>query len=188
MTTLISQIVCGSSQEKNKTFAERPMRLRPVINIEQVKVNWTIIDRLFKAFQSKDADAILAAYSAKCQFNHPLIGCMSKDEFSKAVQIFIRETPDYELAFQINHVSAKRVEVEWTMTHIFHLTGRIIKQNGKTTCFLSANSVVRQIDQFDRRIWSRQAMGVTGLVLSFVPGWKSFIERELRNTLGISAR
>jgi limonene-1,2-epoxide hydrolase len=193
MTALTSHsaaghLAAGLLLKKRNTDAAAPaVRFRPSIDIEQVRTNWTLVEQLFKAFQSKDVDAILGAYSEDCQVDHPLIGRMSKDDFSRALLTFIRETPDYALEFQINHVGAKRVEAEWTMTHVFHLTGKTIRLSGTTTYLLSANRITRQIDQFDRRGWSRQAMGVTGLCLSFVPGWRSFIERELRQALGITA-
>jgi hypothetical protein len=186
MIALRSHITVGSQKEKDGSVKAPTTGFQPIFDTEHVKANWTLVEQLFKAFQSKDTDAIFATYAADCQFDHPLIGRLSKNEFSMAIRAFMRATPDYELAFQINHTDAKRVDVEWTITHIFHLTAKVIKQHGTTTCFLSNNRIVQQIDKFDRRAWSRQAMGMTGLVLSFVPGWRSFIERELRRALGIS--
>jgi ketosteroid isomerase-like protein len=186
MTALISKAAPYQAHRNANPSQTTARRFRPSIDIEQVRANWTLVEQHYKAIQAKDADAILAVYAADCRIDHPLIGRMSKDEFSKAVQAFIRQTPDYELEFQISHAGAQRVDAEWALTHVFHLTGRTIRLAGATTYFLSANRITRHIDQFDRRAWSRQAMGMTGLVLSFVPGWRSFVERELRRALGIS--
>jgi SnoaL-like domain len=186
MSTLFSSASSLPPQRASSASAGLALRFRPSIAVEQVRMNWTLVEQHFKAIQARDADAILAAYAPDCRVEHPLIGHMSKEQFARALRTFMGQTPDYRLDFQINHAGAHQVEAEWTLEHQFHLTGRRIQLCGTTTYVLAANSISRQIDRFDRRVWSRQALGFTGLVLAYVPGWGHFIERELRQALGIA--
>jgi hypothetical protein len=42
------------------------------------------------------------------------------------------------------------------------------------------HGIERQIESTDRFVWSRQAFGAKALVLAWLPGWRSFLEAELR--------
>jgi hypothetical protein len=186
MTTLAQALPTRSGRTRPAP-AERRL-FRPTIEIEQVRASWTTVEQLFKAAQARDPDAILLAYAEEALIDHPLLGSLSRADYAAALTAFLQETPDYELTFQINHAGIDHAEAEWTLSYVFHATGRSIVTKGETAFRLSGLRIIHQRDDFDRRDWSRQALGLSGFVLSFVPGWRAFLERELRRSLSLGER
>ena len=183
MTTLATST--GHHERASPEAARTTSRLsfRPTVDVEQVRANWTTVEQLLLALEAGDAEAVLSRYDAHARIDHPLLGALTRDEFAVALRTFLRQTPERELSYQINHAGADRVETEWTLTNVFHASGRTVRLQGATTFVLSGLRITRQTDQFDRRDWSRQALGLTGLALSFVPGWRGYLRRELRSVL-----
>jgi hypothetical protein len=154
-------------------------------DVEQARASWTNIHQLLEAIRMRNTDAALAPFSPDCVFENPLIGQVSKAEFAKAIRTLFSQRSVFDLVSQINSANTEKVEVEWIFTHHFQPTDRSVRLQGHTDYLLSSNRIIRQIDFFDRRSWSRQALGLKGLTLSFIPGWRLFLEHELRRTLDI---
>jgi ketosteroid isomerase-like protein len=157
-------------------------------DVEQARASWTTVEQLFHATRTRDADAMLAAYAEDAVIGHPLLGRLTKGAYAAALQVFLRQTPVYELTFQINRAGIDSVEAEWALAYVFQSTGRAIRTEGESRFQIAATRIVRQHDDFDRREWSRQALGFSGYILSFVPGWRSFLERELRQAFANADR
>ncbi len=188
MNAVISKSTIYPRGQRARQPLEASARRHAFVEIEQVKACSEHIEHLFAAIKARDVEAILGAYAPDCRIDHPLVGKMTKFQFSTAILAFFRQTPDFQLECQVIHADTQCVETQWTLTHAFHLTGRMITLGGTTTYLLSERKIKRQTDRFDRRAWSWQALGMTGLLLSFMAGWRSFVERELREALGMPRR
>lgn len=164
-------------------------RGRPSIDIEQMRAAWVTAERLFCALQGGDADALIRFYEPDADFYHPLLGRLRGAQIGSAWRSFLALTPDFGITFRIEQVGPGAAEVSWRQTYRFHLTARPIVITGTSQFLLRRQGaevlIAQQIDRCDRRLWSRQALGLKGFVLSFLPGWRTFVENELRLTLDV---
>jgi ketosteroid isomerase-like protein len=159
--------------------------LRPPVDALQRFASRALVEQLFLALREGETDALLSRYAEHVRIEHPLLGVLDRDEFAAALRSFARRSPGHSLTYAIEDAEGDRVEASWRLNHLFHETGRLVAISGASVFVLAAGRIVRQTDRFDRRDWARQALGLTGLVLSFLPGWRAFLRRELRRSLEI---
>lgn len=167
----------------------QPVHSRPSIDIETMRAAWQVTEHFFGALQRHDVDALVRFYAHEAEFFHPLLGRLTQLQVSAAWRRFVQLTPDLSVRFRIEQVGPGAAEASWTQSYLFHLTGRRVSVSGTSQFLLGRQGgrlqIIKQIDQCDRRQWSRQALGMKGLLLSFVPGWRTFVENELRLTLDV---
>lgn len=70
------------------------------------------------------------------------------------------------------------VEAQWTATYTFSATGRRVVNvvTSRMQIDREAGIIVRQDDSFDFWKWSRQALGVPGILL----GWTGFLQAKVQ--------
>lgn len=70
------------------------------------------------------------------------------------------------------------VEAQWTATYTFSVTGRRVVNvvTSRLQIDVEAGVIVRQDDSFDFWKWSRQALGVPGILL----GWTGFLQAKVQ--------
>lgn len=161
--------------------------LRPPVDALQRFASRVVVEQLFAALREGETEALLSRYAEHARIEHPLLGVLGRDEFAAALKSFARRSPDHSLTFAIEDAEAEGVTASWRLSHLFHETGRLVAISGVSVFVLAAGQIVRQTDRFDRRDWAWQALGLTGLALSFLPGWRGFLRRELRHSLEIDS-
>jgi SnoaL-like domain len=170
---------------KKKHRDDRRDAWRPTIDIEQVRASWNRADQLFTAIACQDAAAIQNAYADNAELRHAIVGSLSGPDIKTAWRRFLARTPDLTLSFQICHAGVATAEIVWTLQHRFFENNRPIVIDGTTLLRFSEGRIAFQRDSFSRRDWFRQALGLKGLILSFIPGWSKFLEFEVRRSLDL---
>ena len=171
-----------------ETTTDYAKRYRPSINVERVRLSWNRAHEHFSAFKAGDTDTVLAGYSHAATIHHSLLGKLTSDEIGRAVRGFQRTTRTRAFVFHVERAGVDTAEISWTWSHDFLPTGRRVMMEGETRFLFSSAGIEQQIETIDRRAWSRQALGLKGAVLSLLPGWRSFVEAELRRTMDMDSR
>lgn len=179
MTTAAIPSSIGVSSEAE------PSRWRPSIEVEQVRASWNRADQLFRAIRFRDVTRAVAAYASEAQIMHPIVGKLTKDQLSGALTVFINRTKTYELHHEIRLAGPASAHVAWSIDHVLFVTGRRVRISGVSELVFEGDRIVLHRDYLSVRDWSRQALGLKGLVLSWIPSWSRFVAREMRCSLGI---
>ncbi|MCZ8181486.1 MAG: nuclear transport factor 2 family protein [Beijerinckiaceae bacterium] len=156
-------------------------------NASHVEAIYTRSCALFEALQSGAIDAVRAAYLPEAVLEHPVLGGLHGPEIDQYWATFLKRTPDFVLDFTITHVVGSIAVAEWSAAYTFFETGRPMRLAGLSVLTLQDGLVKHHEERFDRRAWSYQALGLSGLLISCMPGSRSFLRQEARRAFGIDA-
>ncbi len=175
--TALEAIVAGAQPLERLPQAKR---YRPCIDIERARESWDRAHQHFSALGAADLPSLSAGYAPEAVLYHALLGELKGREIAQAAGGFLRQTANRAMAFQVENAAASAAQVGWTASYDFTPTGRRVKIEGTTRLLFGQHGIERQVDTIDRGAWSRQAFGWKGVVLSCLPGWRSFLAAELR--------
>lgn len=134
--------------------------------------------RFYEAFQKGDAATMRACYAPNAHFSDPAFPDLRGDQIGDMWTMLTSRAKDFSLTFEILSARDDRVEVAWEARYPFSRTGRKVVNNVRTEMVFSGDLVQRQTDIFDFHRWSKQALGLPGLLL----GWTSFLQRKVQAT------
>jgi hypothetical protein len=155
-------------------------RYRPSIEIERVRDSWERAHQHFSALQAGDLVSLLHGYADSAVIHHALFGELNGPEIAQAAHGFQRQIANHAITFQVEAAAAGAARIAWSASYDFLPTGRTVLIDGSTRLLLSPRGIESQVETIDRRAWSRQALGLKGTILSLLPGWRRFLEIELR--------
>jgi hypothetical protein len=142
-----------------------------------------VIDRasaLFDAFARCDIAAVAQSYAEDVIVRSPVLGEIGGPSVLRALAVFMKEDPRLALDFTVGAATSDTAIVTWNAKYRFFPTDRDVRHKGRSALVVDNDRVVRQVDTFDLREWASQAIGPAGHVLSYVPGMRGWISKELR--------
>ena len=118
--------------------------------------NRDLITRFYQAFQALDAEAMVACYSEDIVFSDPVFGTLRGADAGDMWRLLTRRAKDFSLTFDQVRADAHSGCAHWVTTYQFSQTGRTV-----------VNDLWR---------WSRQALGMPGMLL----GWSPLLQNKVR--------
>ncbi|MCO7518027.1 nuclear transport factor 2 family protein [Pseudomonas guariconensis] len=138
--------------------------------------NHALICRFYQAFQRLDAEAMVACYSDDIVFTDPVFGTLRGSDVGDMWRLLTTRARDFSLTFDHVHANQDSGCAHWVATYLFSQTGRTVV-NDIQARFVIRNGLIRQHDDsFDLWAWSRQALGLPGLLL----GWSPMLQNKIR--------
>ena len=140
------------------------------------------LDDFYAAFARLDADAMAACYASGAQFDDEVFSLRGHDQVSgmwrmlcEATQARSRDA--WKLSYSGLEADGKTGKAHWETDYRFSASGRKVHNVIDSEFeFNEAGQITRHRDRFDFWGWSRQALGIPGLVL----GWTPFFRRMVR--------
>jgi ketosteroid isomerase-like protein len=139
--------------------------------------NVDLLQRFYLAFARRDYAAMAACYHRHAQFSDevfelrgPHIGAMWR--------MLCTRGEDLRLEFGNLQADDRRGSARWQAWYSFSQTGRKVHNIIAAEFEFRDGLIVRHIDRFDFWRWSRQALGLPGLLL----GWSGKLRRKVRET------
>jgi hypothetical protein len=138
------------------------------------------IERFYTAFARLDADTMQACYAPQATFDDEAFSLRGPREIGGMWHMLCDATKakglaDWKLVFsQVTNNSA-----HWDANYRFSSTGRLVLNRIDASFEFDAQGLItRHTDRFDFWTWSRQALGMPGLLL----GWSPFLRNKVRAT------
>lgn len=139
--------------------------------------NEAIISRFYTAFQQLDYTTMQQCYSEEPIFNDPVFGILQGDEVRAMWEMLCKNAKDFSLQFSnIQHLDEEYSTCDWTAQYAFSKTGRRVVNKIKAHMRIQDGKITEHTDQFDLWKWSRQALGLPGVLF----GWSAFIHNKVR--------
>jgi hypothetical protein len=154
--------------------------------VEQIWNNRSIIERLIRDLAQGQTDGLDALYADDARLVHPILGTLGRAQIEALWLGFIEKTTDLQIYHDCQTIEAEFAGFDWSASFYFQPTGRFVRIDGKTVMSFHEGRIKRQTDFLNMRNFSRQLLGWRGLILSFVPGWRRFLEVEIRQELDVS--
>lgn len=164
----------------------RPLRdTRPTLALVQARRAWHLAGTVLQALKAGDADSLAAAYAPDARMSSPILGLLEGAEIDEALRAHLRRNRGWRFDFRIDNAAPGAAEASWRASYLFCATNRQIEIEGRSRFLFGAHGVELQEDRFNLRDWSRQALGFSGVVLSYLPGWRLFVQDEFKRALGV---
>lgn len=140
--------------------------------------NVDVVRRFYAAFANKDAEGMAACYADNVHFSDQGFPDLNGSEAGDMWRMLTSRSKD--LVVEVSNIRADgndKVLAHWDATYSFGPQQRkVINRIDATFRFNDAGLIVDHVDSFDFWTWSRQALGLPGLLL----GWSPMLKKTVR--------
>lgn len=134
-----------------------------------------LIDTFYRAFQRRDAAAMAACYAGDAHFHDPAFDLHGTD-IGAMWRMLCERGKDLRVEFTNVRADGDSGSADWQAWYSFSASGRPV-HNIVRAQFAFRDGLIREhVDSFDFWRWSRQALGVPGVLL----GWSPFLQKKVR--------
>ncbi len=141
-----------------------------------------LIETFYTAFQRRDGDAMAACYHPEIRFSDPVFPDLRGERAGGMWQMLTGRAKDLKIEFRDVQADDEAGRAHWDASYTFSATGRHVDNHIDATFRFRDGKIVQHDDVFSFWAWSRQALGVPGLLL----GWTPLIQGKVRKTAGVS--
>lgn len=144
--------------------------------------NKATLGRFYAAFALLDPDTMASCYAPEVQFDDEVFSLQGHEQVTGMWHMLCQSMQttgraDWKLNYRAVVADARTGTVQWNATYRFGATGRLVENRIEAQFqFDTEGRIVRHQDQFDFWRWSRQALGMPGLLL----GWSPMMRRQVR--------
>jgi ketosteroid isomerase-like protein len=147
--------------------------------------NEEIIRKFYESFAKNNADGMIACYHDEIEFSDPAFGLLKGADAKNMWKMLVeRAKGNIKIEFKNVVVDEKKGSADWTADYLFSKTGRQVFNEIHAEFEFKDGKIFRHHDTFDLWKWSKQALGIRGLLL----GWSSLIQNKIRQNAKESLR
>jgi hypothetical protein len=147
-----------------------------------MNTNEQTLIRFYSAFAELDANTMASCYAEDAVFDDPAFSLKGRREVGGMWSMLCDATKnkgrqDWRLEFNNVHADDATGRVHWEAHYRFSVTNRVVHNIiDAEFSFTPEGLIFRHKDTFDFWRWSRQALGLGGYVL----GWMPFFRKQMR--------
>lgn len=142
-----------------------------------------IAERFFDAFSVRDYHTMGRMYAPTATFSDPAFPMLSGPEAALMWEMLLMRAQDFSLSYNVTYESDERAQAIWVAHYTFTQTGREVVNRIQTNMVFQAGRIIRHVDHFNFWKWSRQALGMPGLLLGWTPIVKRQVQRQAQESL-----
>ena len=141
-----------------------------------------LVTRFYQAFQARDASAMAACYHPEVHFRDPAFD-LHGPRAGAMWHMLCARGEDLRLTASDIRADDDGGSAHWVAEYTFSQTGRHVR-NEIDAAFTFEDGLIRtHRDTFDFGRWSRQALGVPGLLLGWTPWLRRKVATEAARSL-----
>lgn len=139
--------------------------------------NEQMIQKFYESFVGNNADAMISCYADDIEFSDPAFGLL-KGEDAKSMWKMLVERAKGNIKIEFKNVVAddKKGSADWTADYLFSKTSRKVFNEIHAEFEFQDGKIIKHTDTFDLWKWSKQALGISGVLL----GWSSFLKNKIQ--------
>ncbi|MEL6674365.1 MAG: nuclear transport factor 2 family protein [Bacteroidota bacterium] len=136
-----------------------------------------IIQQFYQAFAEKRAEDMVAHYHDEVVFRDPGFGELKGEQAKDMWRMLIeRGGASLNVSFSDVHGNGDQGQAKWEATYVFGPKKRPVHNRIQASFQFQDGKIIRHTDQFNMWRWSRQALGLPGLLL----GWTPFLQNQVQ--------
>lgn len=136
---------------------------------EQSQANSALITRFYEAFAQLDAEAMTACYTDDVLFSDPAFGELRGAQVGDMWRMLTSRAKNFSVVFDQVRADDQTGIAHWVATYLFSQTGRTVVNDIQARFVFRDGKICEHRDHFDMWRWSRQALGLKGLLLGWTP-------------------
>lgn len=151
--------------------------------------NAQTLQRFYNAFAALDADTMASCYALDVSFSDPVFTLQGRRETAGMWRMLSTATrakgmAHWKLEFRDITADAQSGHAHWEAHYKFSTTGRLVHNTiDADFTFTPEGLIASHQDHFDFWRWSRQALGVSGLLLGWTPMLHNKVKATARGNL-----
>jgi ketosteroid isomerase-like protein len=148
-----------------------------------MNTNEKLIRQFYTAFQNKDYVTMQELYHTKASFSDPVFQNLKSQEVKAMWEMLITSGKDLRVTFSNVTATETTGTCHWDAWYTFSRTGRKVHNSIDASFEFQDGKIVRHQDTFDFWRWSRQALGLSGLLLGWTPVIRNKVSDLARKSL-----
>lgn len=139
--------------------------------------NRALIERFYTAFAARDGQTMSSCYHPEARFSDPAFPDLRGAEIGAMWRMLCLRAKEFNLRFSDVQSDTERGSAHWVANYIFSATGRAVENRIRAEFVFKDGLIFQHADVFDFWRWSRQALGLPGMLL----GWSGFLRRKVQS-------
>lgn len=147
--------------------------------------NENTIVKFYTAFANADAAQMCECYHPDVQFNDPAFGLLKGEQVGQMWKMLIeRGKGNINIDFSEVKANEHLGSAFWVAKYNFSKTNRKIVNSISAKFQFKDGLIIKHTDDFDIWKWSKQALGIKGLLL----GWTGFMQKKIQKQARMSLK
>ena len=136
-----------------------------------------LIETFYTAFANLDAETMTNCYHDKIIFEDPAFGELKGEKAKNMWRMLCEGQKGKGFIVDVSDIKSddKKGSAHWEAHYVFMKTGRKIHNKIDAEFVFKDGKIIRHTDHFNIHNWSKQALGVKGVLL----GWTGFFKKKL---------
>ena len=143
--------------------------------------NAQLIEKFYTAFQSHNADGMVACYHPDVTFTDPAFGTLRGAQASSMWRMLVERSKDLQVTFSNIQADDSRGSAHWEAKYPFGPKRRSVHNIIEAEFIFKDGLIYQHTDRFNFWRWSSMALGVTGKLFGWTPMIRSAVRK---NALG----
>lgn len=135
-----------------------------------------LIEQFYSAFAKRDAQAMITCYHPQVRFSDPVFVDLDARETAGMWRMLCERAQEFSLEFSDVKVDGDSGSAHWEARYLFSTTGRKVHNIIDAEFRFADGKIIEHRDHFDFHRWSRQALGLPGVLL----GWTGMLRNKVR--------
>jgi ketosteroid isomerase-like protein len=142
-----------------------------------------VVTDFYAAFGRRDHAAMTAFYAPDATFSDPAFGHLREAEVTSMWRMLTEAATDLSVTARDITAHGDRAAATWEARYTFSETGRPVHNIVEAHVTVVDGRIIRHDDHFDFWRWSRQALGLRGLLLGWTPVLRAQVRKRARRRL-----
>jgi ketosteroid isomerase-like protein len=140
--------------------------------------NETTITKFYTALANSDAVKMCECYHPNIQFRDPAFGLLEGEQVGQMWKMLLARAKG-NITIDFSEVQANEYlgSAFWVAKYTFSKTNRKIVNSISSKFKFKDGLIIKHTDDFDIWKWSKQALGIKGLLL----GWTGFMQKKIQD-------
>lgn len=138
--------------------------------------NQALLEKFYQALQAKDVAGLTECYHPEAEFTDEVFKNLKGKEVTSMWKMLFERGKDMTLVYRDVQAGPESGSGHWDATYTYSQTGRKVINRINSAFQFKDGRIFKQRDTFDLWKWSRQALGISGLLL----GWSGPLQKTVR--------
>ena len=140
--------------------------------------NDELIQRFYAAFAERRGDSMAACYAPGAHFSDPVFPDLNDEEPGQMWRMLTKASDDLRIELLEHEADDETGSARWQAHYTFTQTGRPVMNDVRATFRFADGLIADHRDDFDFHRWSRQALGLPGLLLGWTPIIRGAVQKK----------
>jgi ketosteroid isomerase-like protein len=145
--------------------------------------NRELIRSLYAALDRADGEAMSACYAPDARFSDPAFGELRGPEIGRMWRLLTSRSTDLAVELAEHDADPESGAAHWVARYTFTATRRPVVNDVRARFRFANGLIAEHEDSFGFYRWSRQALGLPGLLLGWTPLLPALVRRRARRDL-----